>query len=937
LAALPSGTVTFLFTDIQESSRLWEQFPDSMPAAMDRHNKLLDEAIAANGGYVFSTAGDGRASAFATAGEAIAAALTAQQSLRTEEWGVTGPLRVRMGLHTGPAEERGGDYLGPTINRAARLMDVAHGGQVVCSKATAEVLGNQLPQGADLIDLGQHRLRDLARPEHVLQLAHPTLRRDFRPLRSLDARQTNLPVQTTTFIGRERQLAGVTRALEADRVVTLTGVGGVGKTRLAVQIGGTVLPRYRDGVWLVELAPIADPTAVVEVVSSALGVPQRQGLGLQVTILDFLRAKELLLLLDNCEHLIEAAARVVDEVVRFCPQVRVLATSRERLGVSGERVIAVPGLELPGEFDADGDALREVEALHLFVERAAAAKAGFTLTEKNQASVVQICRRLDGIPLAIELAAARVRSLTPTELAQRLDERFHLLTSGPRTVAPRHQTLRRAIDWSYELLTEAEQRALNRSAVFAGDFGLDAAEAVIGGDGIDIDDVVNLLARLVDKSLVSAEDRDDSTRYRVFETIRQYAHERLEAAGAADVLSRRHAEHFVAFATEAGVGLRTAEEASWSIRVEADLDNLRGALAWSVKASDPDLALGLVAPLALTRSVGYALVPWADTVLALSDATGHRLFPEVMAWAGWAAVQMGDVERGVQLTHGALELTSKRSLALGARSLCHVYSSAVTVAGYAANGEEAGRLAEDWLVLARSLRDDYEIASALLGSATPFMFAGDVVGALARFDEAMGVARRLGNPTMVSFAAVYSAFFRIDTDAPQARQLFDEALRAATSVGNHLATNLALVHSAYLYLEVGDWREAARRLLQAAEEFHRLGDSNGVRQTLVGAVPALAMAGADEVAVLTYGAATASTPTTGNTLEARFVETVPTLRQRVADDDFAAWAARGAALDDNEVVALIRDEFASLLIESTSEPRVAPPRDATELQCEGGI
>ena len=668
----------------------------------------------------------------------------------------------------GPAEEHAGDYLGSTVNRATRLMEVAHGGQVVCSKATAEVIGDKLPKGADLIDLGAHRLRDLAHPEQVLQLAHPTLRRDFPPLSSLDACPTNLPVQTTTFIGRERQFADITSALGAARVVTLTGVGGVGKTRLAVQIGAKVLPHYRDGVWLVELAPIVDPTAVVEVVSSALGVRQRQGQRLQVSLLDFLRAKELLLLLDNCEHLIETAARFIDEVVRSCSHFRVLATSREGLGVSGERIIAVPALELPGELDTDAEALGGAEAIRLFVERAGEAKVGFTLTEKNQTAVAQLCRRLDGIPLAIELAAARVRSLTPTELALRLDERFRLLAGGPRTAVERHQTLRRAIDWSYELLTEVEQQALNRLAVFAGDFGLDAAEAVIGGDGVNADDVVDLLARLVDKSLISAEDQEEITRYRMSETIRQYAQERLEAAGEADVLRHRHAKHYVAFATEAGVRSPNWQGGGLGRPGWRPSSTICRPLAWSVVASDADLALRLVASLALTGSrVGYATAPWADTVLALSDAPGHRLYPEVMAWAGWAAVIVGDVERGVRLTHQALELAAARSL--GAPSLCHVLSSAVTVAGYAANGEEAGRLAEDWLVLARSLDDDYEVASALLGSATPFMFTGDVDGALVRFDEAMAVARRLGNPTMLSFAAVFSAFYRVETDSVRAR------------------------------------------------------------------------------------------------------------------------------------------------------------------------
>jgi hypothetical protein len=456
---------------------------------------------------------------------------------------------------------------------------------------------------------------------------------------------------------------------------------------------------------------------------------------------------------------------------------------------------------------------------------------------------------------------------------------------------------------------------------------------VIGGDGVNADDVIDLLGHLVDKSLISAEDHEEVTRYRMSETIRQYAQERLEAAGEAEVLRRRHAEHYVAFATEAGVGLRSAEEVTWSARVESELDNLRGALAWSVAAGDADLALRLVAPLGALAgtSVGYATGPWADPVLALSDAPGHRLYPEVMAWAGWAAVIAGDVERGVELTHQALELASARSL--GGPSLCHVFGSAVGVAGYAADGEEAARLAEDWLVLARSLGDDYEVAGALLGSAMPFMFSGDVEGTLVRFDEAMAAARHLGCPTLLSYTAVFSARYRADTDPVRAQELFDEALEAAASVGNHLATNLALEYSALMHFARGHWKEAARRLLRVAEEFHRLGDSNGLRTLLVGLVPVLATAGAERTAVMTSGAARVE-PATGTTFE-RFVETVATLRGRIGAGKFEALAAQGAALDDDQVVALVRREVASLLTENNEELAMAGPGDGNEFRREG--
>jgi predicted ATPase len=482
-----------------------------MPAALARHDRILEDAVAGHGGRVFSRSGDGLAAAFATAADALSAAVAAQQGLIDESWDASGPLRVRMGVHSGAADERHGDYLGPTLNRAARLMAAAHGGQVVCSLATAELAGVAMSEDVGLVDLGEHRLRDLARAEHVFQVTHPTLPSQIKPLRSLDAYPSNLPIQISAFIGRERQLEKVNAALGESRIVTLTGVGGVGKTRLAVQSAADLLPQYRDGAWLVELAAAVDPDDLVEVTAAALDVPERQGQSLSATLTDFLRAKRVLLVLDNCEHLLDAVASFVEGVVSRCPHVAVLATSREGLGVDGERILAVPSLGVP-EDNSDPPAVSDAAAVRLFVERASEAKAGFTVSEANASAVARLVRRLDGIPLAIELAAARVRSLTPAELAERLDERFSLLAGGRRTAVERHQTLRRAIDWSYELLSEPERRAFNRLAVFATDFPLSAAEAVIAGDGVESSTVVDLLGHLVDKSLVVAEESGDVTR-----------------------------------------------------------------------------------------------------------------------------------------------------------------------------------------------------------------------------------------------------------------------------------------------------------------------------------------------------------------------------------------------------------------------------------------
>jgi class 3 adenylate cyclase len=466
MVELPSGTVTFLFTDIEGSTRLWEERPDAMRSAMDRHDELLREAIEAHDGYVVKTTGDGFHAAFWAADAGVVAAVAAQRALDNEAWPLPEPLRVRMGLHTGVASLRDGDYFGSSLNRAARLMGVAHGGQVVCSQATTDLAREVLAEGVDFVDLGEHRLRDLSRAEHVFQVCAPGLAGEFAPLASLDAFPGNLPLQVSSFVGREQEIALTKAALDEARVVTLTGVGGVGKTRLALQVAAEVLPRFREGAWLVELAGVRDPEGVGEQFAALFGVTARSGGSLLEAILEFFGTKQLLLVVDNCEHLLDPVAELIDELVRSCPGIVVLATSREGLALPGERILAVPSLEAP-RTGATLDTIATSDAVQLFVDRAHAVDATFALEATNAASVVRVCRRLDGIPLAIELAAARLNIMSPAELANGLDHRFEVLAGGRRGAVKRQQTLRATIDWFYELLTVSQQCLLARLAVFA--------------------------------------------------------------------------------------------------------------------------------------------------------------------------------------------------------------------------------------------------------------------------------------------------------------------------------------------------------------------------------------------------------------------------------------------------------------------------------------
>ena len=579
----PPAAVTFLFTDIEGSTRLWEEEPEAMRSSLAHHDDLLRAAIESYGGRVFKTVGDAFCATFEDPRGAVEAVLACQEwlpalALRTAD--AVRPLRVRMSLHTGPAEARDGDYFGPTLNRAARLLSAGYGGQVLLSGATAELLGESLPAGAELLDRGIHRLKDLQQPEHVFQLCHPELEKEFPQLRTLSTHPNNLPEQVTSFVGRERELETVKQLLARSRLLTLTGTGGTGKTRLSLQVAAELLESYPDGAWLVELAPLSNPMLVAQAVASVLSLEQEPGKPLTQTLVDHLRGWQALLLLDNCEHLLDPSAALADAVLRACPRVRILATSREALRISGETAHRVPSLSLPEvRRGITPELLLQYESTRLFIERATLVATDFTVTTRNAPALLSICRRLDGIPLAIELAAARARSLSVEDVNERLDQRFRVLTGGSRTALPRQQTLRSLIDWSYDLLSDREKSLFQRLSVFAGGWSLNSAEEVCTGGDLEEWDVVDLMTSLSDKSLVVREERGESTRYRFLETVRHYAREKAGQDGESDCRRDRHLSHFLALAEEAQ--LQGAQQAVWLKRLDAEHDNLRAALDWS--------------------------------------------------------------------------------------------------------------------------------------------------------------------------------------------------------------------------------------------------------------------------------------------------------------------------------------------------------------------
>jgi predicted ATPase/class 3 adenylate cyclase/DNA-binding CsgD family transcriptional regulator len=603
MSELPTGTVTLLLADVEGSTRLWETQPEAMKAAVERLDQTLSEAVGAHRGVrpVEQGEGDSFVIAFARAADAVACALELQHA-------PLAPITLRIGVHTGDVNLRDeGNYIGPTINRTARLRDLAHGGQTVLSGATEPLVIDQLPADVTLTDLGAHPLRDLPRPERVVQLCHPDLHNDFPPLRTAHRRATErLPVQLTSFIGRQAEMRDIRIAIGGNRLVTLTGAGGAGKTRLAVQIAADIATEFADGVWYVDLAPVTDPDVVPLTAARVLGLPDQPGQPTSDVLRRFIRDRQMLIVLDNCEHLLDASAELITVLLAGGPALTLLTTSREPIGVAGEVSWRVPSLS-----PAD-------DATELFSDRARRAKPDFRITPDNAETVTEICRRLDGLPLAIELAAARVRALSPSEILDSLRDTFRLLTGGARTAVRRQQTLRASVDWSHELLSEPEKLLFRRLAVFLGGVDLDAAQAVAGGGEVERYQVLDQLMLLVDKSLVVAEDTGHGTRYRLLETVRQYAQEKLHESREGDDVRTRHRDHYTAMAAllDAPADRGYQERVEWA---EAEIDNLRAAFAWSRERADDELALALASslqPLWWTRGRVQEGLNWLSAALA---------------------------------------------------------------------------------------------------------------------------------------------------------------------------------------------------------------------------------------------------------------------------------------------------------------------------------
>ena len=822
---LPTGTVTFLFTDIEGSTGLLQALGDRYPAVLGEHAAILRKAVAEAGGVEVSTHGDAFFVVFTSPAAAVRAALAAQLALVAHDWPPGSPVRVRMGLHTGEGTRGGDDYAGLDVHRAARIADAAHGGQVLVSDTTRALVEQALPGGAALRDLGLHRLRGLAEPERLHQLEGGGLAGEFPPPRTLDVRPGNLPAQLTSFVGREEEVAEVERLLGRSRLLTLTGPGGSGKSRLALAVAERLLPELRDGAWFVDLAPVTDPALVPAALANALGVREAGDRPVLDAVKEHLRDRELLCVVDNFEQVAEAGP-VLEELLGAAPRLRVLVTSRVVLSLRGEQELAVLPLPVPdpGRLPRDLAELEAVAAVRLFRERAAAASPRFALTAANAPVVAEICARLDGLPLAIELAATRTKVLAAEQILDRLKRRLSLLTSGPRSLPKRQQTLRAAIAWSYDLLSEPERRLFARLAVFTGGWTFEAAEAVCDPGALGLD-ALDGLTSLVDKSLIRrVEPPGWPARFSMLETIREFGLEQLEALGDAEPLRRRHAAWFLKLAAAAEAHLTGEDQGAWLDRCDAEHANLRAALRWAIDAGEADRAQAAAGALwGFWQQRGHLAEGrrWLAEVLAMPSGQAPTA-ARAKALTGAGGIAWWIDQRAAR---GFYEeaLAIERRLGDPARLAGALYNMAFAV-GADHDLEAVGRLLEESLELYRRVGDEPGVARVLTMQVVPDAMAGRWPRVVARLEEVEAIWRRRGNRLALAFELVWLAFaYGRDGRREEARASALEALELFREVDNPTGMAIVFVDLAFLLTWEGRHADAVRMAGVAAAQRERAG------------------------------------------------------------------------------------------------------------------
>jgi predicted ATPase/class 3 adenylate cyclase len=834
---LPTGIVTFLFTDIQGSATLWERDPDGMQRSLSLHNQILDKAIQANGGITFKFVGDAYQAAFDVPMEALNAALQAQHGLAVASWYDIGPLKVRMGLHAGPAEVAGTEYaVGHTLNRVARLMSAGHGGQILLSGSVAELLDGNLPHDVRLMDLGEHLLKGLNRPEKIFQVVAPDLPQDFPPLSTYTPPRHNLPAQLTSFVGRCNELDLVRRKFKTSRLVTLTGTGGVGKTRLACQYGLEVLDGYPAGVWWVELAPIIKPDLIPQAIGSVLGL-RSEGNQLPLdNLISFLQGKKTLVILDNCEHLVDTCATLTGQLLEACPDLHILTTSREALGIDGEVILRVPPLSIPtpGEPGVDAlslDSLCQYEAVQLFVERAQASLPEFELNAASANAVALICQRLDGIPLAVELAAARVTILSVQQIASRLENVFRLLTGGSRTGVPRHQTLWAAITWSYDLLEPVERLLFQRLAVFVGGFTLEAAEGICTGPyskalekqaqhaaSLTNVDILDVLLKLVKKSLVVVDRRPDGvTRYRMLETIRQFAREVLFESGEVEAVHRRHREWFVNWVISGIPRQMNAEIPAWMDQLDADIDNLRAALEWSfMEGTGQEYALRMGSALFRywwIRGSPIEGYEWIGQGLAMKEDRPDLILARARAYyiASWITGNLDEQEKSLEYIQRSVALFRQVGEVWQCGLVLALVNQAQTLA-YMKKMEAVDKLCTEAETIGRRLGPAGKWCLAMLWWARGVIAfsRGDLEEAQAISEQSWSLFLETGDRWNAGPLMNLGAIAQVQKQYDLAQRYYDDALAAFSEIQDRGGMAAALNNLTFLAVIQGKTQQAAQ-------------------------------------------------------------------------------------------------------------------------------
>ena len=837
----PTGHVTFLFTDIEGSTKLAQDFPEAMPSALEKHNTILREAVESNNGFVFKISGDAFCCSFGNAEDAVKAALNAQILLNKEEW-KDAVIKVRMGIHSGNAEWNGTDYMGyVTLARAQRIMSSAYGGQILISENANEMFSENSADPVEVRDLGNRRLKDLIQPVKLYQIMSSEIPSDFPALMTLDARPNNLPVQLTNFIGRETDIAEIKKILTNSRLLTLLGPGGTGKTRLSMQIAADMIDEYTNGVFIAEFASVSDPSLIIQTLMNSLGVNEVKGQSQDLSLSEFLKEKEMIIILDNCEHLVNECALLAEKILSKCQKLKIITTSREALNCSGEITYRVPPLSLPDpNKKISPEKLTHYEAVRLFIERALVINQEFRVTNENAPALAQICHQLDGIPLALELAAARVNVLTLDGINERLNDRFKLLTGGKRTALPRQQTLRALIDWSYDLLSENEKILLQRLSIFSGSWTYEAMEKICSDDVIEEFEILDMLGNLIDKSLVKVVESENIFRYTMLETIRKYGSEKLTGSGDKDELQLKYFDYFYKLAQDSEAGLSGTEQKEWIKKMAQENENLRDSLNWSL-TNKPESSLIMSVAMGKFWELRSHFTEGLESLrksIEISESADILWKAKAFYWTGFFFIHQGKYAESKKYLNQCLgmfgEINDKDGVALTLLSLA-------TIGLFENDYENLFSYSEKSLSISQEINNKSYIARNKQNIAIGLMQQGEYEAARSKFEEGISVYRELKDHVLLAkIIGNIGALEYLLSNFDKARSAFEESLQIRQELGDRQGISISLSNLGSVAYMIKDYDESERRLEESLEISEELGDKR-ILVTTIGTLGSIAI------------------------------------------------------------------------------------------------